>query len=387
MKANPTVSVIVPAFNAAGTIKDTLRSALAQTLQDIEVIVVDDGSTDETVRVVARMAERDPRVRLVCQENAGVAAARNTAIASARGTYVAPLDADDVWYPDKLAVQVARMERDGPGMGMVYTWWVGVDEATAIRGSSFPSRVEGDVALCLLYVNFIGCASSPLYRLEVVERVGGYDPNLRDQGAQGCEDWDLSLRVAAHYEVGVAPGYHVGYRRVPGTMSGDVGTMARSYYAVMDRIRDTWSGVPPAVYQWSEANFATYLASQSYRAGRFADAVRWVMRALRCDPALVLARSPYLILARSLVHLAGGDWLTSVVREYKSPPHLFTLEEIGTKRTKSRWNLPWARSNGPHSLVRPGRLDRLRNAPPPVRTEDGPNHIARESAPARGVDA
>ena len=101
------VSVIIPAFNAAEHIRQTLNSVLAQTYQAIEVIVVDDGSADATGAIVEEFVKKDARFQLVRQSNAGVGAARNTAIRKARGKYIAPLDADDFWFPEKLEKQVA----------------------------------------------------------------------------------------------------------------------------------------------------------------------------------------------------------------------------------------------------------------------------------------
>ena len=128
------VSVIIPAFNAAEYIRQTLHSVLAQTYQSLEVIVVDDGSADATCAIVEEFVEKDTRVRLVRQCNAGVGAARNTAIRLARGEYIAPLDADDIWFPEKLKKQVARMEQYGEETGMVYCWSIRVDK----RGEFLP---------------------------------------------------------------------------------------------------------------------------------------------------------------------------------------------------------------------------------------------------------
>jgi glycosyltransferase involved in cell wall biosynthesis len=100
--ASPLVSVIIAAFNAAAHIEETCRSALSQTHTALEVIVVDDGSTDDTAAIVERIARTDPRVRLFRQVNRGVAAARNAAIAEAKGEFIAPLDADDIGDARKL---------------------------------------------------------------------------------------------------------------------------------------------------------------------------------------------------------------------------------------------------------------------------------------------
>src|SRR5689334_11448209 len=106
------VSVVVPAHNAERTLEETLRSAMAQTVSAIEIVVVDDGSEDGTREIVARLAALDGRIRLVRSANAGVASARNLGIRHARGRFVAPLDADDIWHPAKLEKQLAVFEQD-----------------------------------------------------------------------------------------------------------------------------------------------------------------------------------------------------------------------------------------------------------------------------------
>lgn len=114
MSAVPTVSIVTAVFNGARHIEETLDSVAAQTLADWEHLVVDDASTDESARIVAARAERDSRLRLISQpENRGALAARNRALAAARGRYVAFLDADDLWLPDKLARQIAFMTKSG----------------------------------------------------------------------------------------------------------------------------------------------------------------------------------------------------------------------------------------------------------------------------------
>ena len=361
--------MIVPAYNAASVIEETLRSALAQTLREIEVLVVDDGSTDDTAAVVGRVADGDPRVRLIRQANAGVAVARNAAIAEARGAYIAPLDADDVWFPEKLEAQVARMERGGERMGMVYCWSVMIDADSRIRGSSFPCRVEGDVALRLFYVNFIGNASVPLYRRAAVEGAAGYDAGLHARGAQGCEDWDLSLRVAMLYETGVAPGHYVAYRVLPDSMSRDVATMARSYRAVVERVRTEWEGVPPALFRWSDANFASYLAAQSYAGGQFVDAMGWTARVLWRDPASALSPHSLRIVLKAGVLWIGGR----LARAFRSQGarRSYTRAEIDTEWAATSFTAPWAPTWKPFDRVRIRRWERLRAAPAPTTADAG----------------
>src|ERR1051325_8284367 len=111
----PLVSIIVPVCNGESSIGDALASALGQSYQNVEVIVVDDGSRDRTGEIVESIARRDGRVRLVTQDNRGVAAARNRALADATGELVAPLDADDLWDPQKIERQGGRGRRAGGG--------------------------------------------------------------------------------------------------------------------------------------------------------------------------------------------------------------------------------------------------------------------------------
>src|ERR1700704_1460091 len=121
---HPLVSIVLPVRDGELFIGDTLASALGQTYQNLEVIVVDDGSRDGTQSVVEAWIARDSRVRMMVQTNRGVADARNRAIAAARGEFIAPLDADDLWDPTKIERQTQRMIGAGDGTGLVYCWWI-----------------------------------------------------------------------------------------------------------------------------------------------------------------------------------------------------------------------------------------------------------------------
>ncbi|HYC03122.1 MAG TPA: glycosyltransferase family 2 protein [Azospirillaceae bacterium] len=282
------VSVVVPAYNAAPFIQEAVESALAQSHRDLEVIVVDDGSTDETVAIVRRLVARDARVRLIRQRNGGVAAARNRAILEARGTYVAPLDADDFWHPDKLRLQVAAMERMGPGCGMAYGWSVIVDAAGWRTGLGNRARHEGRVLPALVRMNFIGCASNALFRRSLLMEIGGYDGTLRDRGAQGCEDYKINLQVAARATVACVPAFLTAYRRLPDSMSACVGTMRRSWELVIEETRARHPELPARLFRWSDASLSWWLCFKRARAGDGAGAARLAWRTVRNDPAFAL---------------------------------------------------------------------------------------------------
>ena len=133
------VTVIIPVFNGERWISSTLASAAAQTHSMLEILVIDDGSTDGTAAIVEAAASRDDRIRLIRKQNGGVSAARNKGIAEARGELIAPLDADDLWHREKIARQVAAMR--SPEVGLVYCWAVEIDEndrnhSPRLRGSN-----------------------------------------------------------------------------------------------------------------------------------------------------------------------------------------------------------------------------------------------------------
>jgi glycosyltransferase involved in cell wall biosynthesis len=232
------VTVVVPAYNAAATIGETLLSVCAQTHESLEIIVVDDGSTDATAQIVERHTRADSRITLIRQPmNTGVAAARNTAIAAGKGELIAPVDADDVWHPLKIEKQVAAMRGGGRKVGLVYTWSAlldGQSRVTALAGQYFH---EGNVLTSLCEFNMVGNGSSPLMRAEAVRQVGGYDASLVGLKAQGCEDWALYLAIAERFEFAVVPEYLTGYRQLPTSMSSDIAQMWRSFSLVEEKAR------------------------------------------------------------------------------------------------------------------------------------------------------
>jgi glycosyltransferase involved in cell wall biosynthesis len=231
------ITVIIPAYNAAGTLDQTLESVRSQSYRDIEILIVDDGSRDETPSIVLRHAAADDRVRLISQANGGVAAARNRGITEARGKLIAPVDADDLWASTKLEKQIAMMEEAGPGVGLVYCWYAIIDAKGFIKGIAKPTK-SGKVLSCLCADNFVGNGSSPLMRKHVMLAAGGYSTQLRALRAQGCEDWLLYLRIAEKHEFRVVEECLLGYRMQPGSMSRDGRQMLRSWRHVSEQIRE-----------------------------------------------------------------------------------------------------------------------------------------------------
>lgn len=200
-----TISVIIPSYNYARYLGEAIDSVFAQTYPAMEVIVVDDGSTDNTSGVLAAYGGR---IRAIRQQNQGVSAARNTGIRAACGEYIAFLDADDLWHPAKLEAQMARFDGD-PSLGLVYC---GAESFNA-EGQTMQvwrDGMEGRVAINMLRFDR-GAIAAPGCNIvvprRVAEEIGGFDTRMTVS-----EDWDFYYRVAARYEIGFAGEALVRYR-------------------------------------------------------------------------------------------------------------------------------------------------------------------------------
>ncbi len=285
----PLVSVIIPAYNASSFIGRTLKSVLSQTYKNIEVLVVDDGSLDKTSEIVESFAEKDSRVILLKQQNAGVAAARNLAIEKSKGEYIAPIDADDIWFPQKLEKQVQCMLKADQSVGLVYAWSAFIDEEDRIIGkyTSFYylniRSIEGYVYPAMIYTNLLGNGSVPLIRRSCFDKIGFYNCNLKEQNAQGCEDWDIYLRIAEFYQFRVVPEFLIGYRQLIGSMSKSYNSMARSYDLVMADSKKRHPEMFTCIYNWSASDFYTYVVTTTKEYGDYWSTLIWLSKAIKLD--------------------------------------------------------------------------------------------------------
>jgi cellulose synthase/poly-beta-1,6-N-acetylglucosamine synthase-like glycosyltransferase len=286
---DPLVSVIVPAYNAASTVQETLRSVLTQTVAEIEVIVVDDGSTDDTAMAVDNVAAHDPRVRLERQPQCGVAAARNRAIRCASGEFIAPMDADDLWHPTKLERQLERFQGGEPDLGLVYSWFRYMDISSVVLGDGPRPTFEGSVLDQHLQWNFLGNGSIPLIRAKALFGLG-YEPSLQRQGAEGCEDFLLQLQLSRHWRFGCAPGFLIGYRRSPDAMSANWVRMQRSFAAMYQILETELSGSARTLCRRKRVEYLVGLSRNRATAGRFGEAARFLSEAFNTDTAHGLRR-------------------------------------------------------------------------------------------------
>lgn len=231
----PTVSIIMPAYNAALHIDEAIASALGQTCADLELIVVDDGSTDGTLARLRRWADRDDRVVVLRQSNLGVSAARNAALALSRGRFLALLDSDDVWDATFLAAHLALFARM-PQAGVITSnaWQLGGSRhgeplwprRSGPRVMSFKDLLEDETAVCIMSV----------FRREVYETIGGFDVTLRNG-----EDYQFWLRAAhAGFTFVQSPTPLARYRRRPDGASADTVAMLDGIRVVLSDARERW---------------------------------------------------------------------------------------------------------------------------------------------------
>lgn len=278
------VSVIIPAHNAAPFVRDTVSSALEQSWPDVEVIVVNDGSTDGTAAVLASFAGR---IRVIDQCQSGVAVARNRGAAAARGTWLAFLDADDVWLPRKLEAQLATADAD---THLIYSDRINIGHLAGLPEiqSDLQHMYEGSVFADVLLGNVI-TTSSVVMRRSTFEALGGFseDPELPP-----AEDWDLWLRVAAQHPIAVCREPLVKYRLHAAGASQNPDRMNRARIQVVERaLRLPAAQQLPASIR--RRAWATTFATNGWDAGRHAKrtkAIEYYLRAIERWPFMM---TPY----------------------------------------------------------------------------------------------
>ncbi|RUT02709.1 hypothetical protein DSM106972_056290 [Dulcicalothrix desertica PCC 7102] len=223
----PKVSVIIPAYNAEKTIRETINSVLEQTYSNLELILINDGSTDETLELINEV--KDSRLQVFSYPNGGLSMARNRGITHATGEYISFIDADDLWTYDKLELQLEAFKKS-PEAGVAYSWTICVDNAGKHFHQGVKASFEGNVYKHLLVNNFIASGSNVLIRTEAVKSVGEFDITLKS-----CEDWDYWLRLAPNWKFVVVPKPQIIYRLSLGGMSSKVDVMEKYLLLVLER--------------------------------------------------------------------------------------------------------------------------------------------------------
>jgi glycosyltransferase involved in cell wall biosynthesis len=281
------VSVIVPALNCARFIGRTLDSIASQTHRRLEVIVVDDGSVDDTPRIVSNHARSDPRIRLFTRNHGGAPAARNFAAAQARGAFLAPCDSDDLWHPEKIALQLAALCSTPGGSGVAYCWSVGIDEEDAVILPNWAhSTDEGNVLHAMMANSLPGSGSSPLIRRACFDAAGGYPEDVPN-----ADEWQLYIGLAGICAFSVVRRHLVGYRFRRGQISSDVEGMADSLARTTRWIEAKWPDTPSDVLRRRAYVVNCYLAFLAARQRCFLNAFRYRIAAWTARPTEVLGLS------------------------------------------------------------------------------------------------
>jgi len=239
----PKVSVIIPAYNSMSYLPETLDSVLGQTFTDFDVLIVNDGSSDNIVEWASEI--KDPRVRLIYQENQGVSVARNKGIVHAQGGYIAFLDADDLWDPTKLEKQVICLD-DNPSVGLVHTSMALIDQNGKPTGRVMTSDAAGSVWKQLVEKNAVAC-SSVMVRRCCFEAVGVFDERCK-----AIEDWDMWIRIAVQYPFAVIKEPLSYYRQLSTSISKNCQVMEQAFHLVIEK---AFTSTPPEL---------SYLKKRSY---------------------------------------------------------------------------------------------------------------------------
>lgn len=301
----PEVSVIIPAYNAGRYVGAAIQSVLAQTHRDFEILVVDDGSEDDTAAVVEAFGAP---VRLLRQANAGVSEARNHGLRVATGRYVAFLDADDTWFPEKLERQVSTLLVH-EGFRACYSAFLAVDDQLSPLGVRRSSRRASVVEDLLLRGNVVGSICTVLVERELFDAVGGFDPALSQ-----CADWDMWVRLGTLTDFHYLDEPLVTYRQHDTNMSRNPALLERDSLRVLEKAFEL-PGLPEHVRSKRRRAFGRnymVLAGTYFVAGRPSDFARCALRSLALDPrqASYLLRFPLRRAARRLRASRDGaaDW-------------------------------------------------------------------------------
>lgn len=278
----PTISVIIPVYNGQDTIRETIKSVLNQSHTDLEVLVINDGSLDATLKIISRI--EDARLQVFSYPNKGLSASRNRGIAKAKGEYISFIDADDLWTIDKLELQLKALQ-ENPEAALAYSWTDYIDESSQFLFSGRHITLNGDVYKELLVNNFLENGSNALIRSKVLSEVGNFDESL-----SASEDWDMWLRIAPRYHFVSVPSPQILYRVSTISMSANLGRQEAEMFKVIERAFERAPNSLQYLKKHSLANLYKYLVWKSLEhaslAGNSWTPLRLTWNYIKHEPAL-----------------------------------------------------------------------------------------------------
>ena len=259
--------------------------------------MINDGSSDRTLELLSTV--KDPRLKVYSYSNGGLPVARNRGISHATGDFITFLDADDLWTPDKLELQLLALQKH-PEAGVAYSWTHFMDDKGQYFHGCSPVFFEGNVYAILLLGNFIDSGSNVLICREAIESVGEFDPTLAS-----CEDWEYWLRLAARWSFVVVPKPQIFYRQSSGAMSSKIDVMKKYHLIVIER---AFKAAPPELQHLknqSLANLYQFLAHLSLTRITGADgakqAAEHLQTAIRLHPQILLDRMAQVLTIKLLL--------------------------------------------------------------------------------------
>jgi glycosyltransferase involved in cell wall biosynthesis len=318
----PLISVIIPVYNGEKTIRETIESVLNQSFKDFEIIVIDDGSKDATLEVVNSI--QDPRLKVFSYPNARQAASRNRGFSHSTGEFIAFLDADDLWTPNKLEAQLKALQ-DNPQAAVAYSWSNCIDETGKFLREASHSTLSGDVYPKLLLCDFLDNGSNPLVRRQALIEAGSFDESLPP-----AEDWDMWLRLAARYHFVAVPYPHILYRQSPNSESANLCRMASACARVIEQAFTQAPNSLQHLKKHSLANLYKYLIFRCFERfptrSRALVAAKFLWSAASNDPSLLRRRVTWkILLTIVLVVLLSPQLAQRVIRKTKRLSNLHII--------------------------------------------------------------
>jgi glycosyltransferase involved in cell wall biosynthesis len=295
----PALSIVIPAYNVARFITAAVESVLAQTMSDLEIIVVDDGSTDETTALVRRIS--DPRVVLVSKPNGGLSSARNAGIRVARGRYLGFLDGDDIWFPKKAEKQIAALEAE-QGITMTYSHSAYLAEDGTPTGAVLTSRALRPSIAQLVRRNLVGNGSTPIGRTEDFLAAGPFDESLST-----VADYEMWPRLMHRTGRGLLllPEALTGYRIRASSLSMSQAEFVADALRADRLIRERMPEVPSLVRRAGVAETCRIAARKLASAGHRAESLRYLAKAIGYAPWLPFGNARFW--GTALIAVSGGQ--------------------------------------------------------------------------------
>ncbi|WP_347273679.1 glycosyltransferase [Candidatus Kuenenia sp.] len=287
----PLVSIVMPTYNCAAYLPESIESILAQTYDTYEVVVIDDGSADNTKLVLEPYMEKIRYIDL--GRNEGLPTARNLGIQSAKGEYVAFLDADDIWMPEKLEMSIDQFMKN-PDAGMVYSKHINIDSKSQFMEGKIMRRLpSGNIFTQLFFEqNFIIC-SSVVVRKEVFNKTALFDSELVN-----CQDWDMWLRIAFYYKAIGIDVPLVKYRHSSKSLSKNRDNVLKYQKVIIDKIytmfKDSENGISEKMYKKRLAAHYAKIGRHYMRMGDKIAARENFRLSLKMDPVNIRTLRYYL---------------------------------------------------------------------------------------------